>query len=292
MLNRFTRFNYPSRNNPSGSITNAMLANMAQSTIKGRASGAGTGEPQDLNASQVRTILGLATTDSPTFAGLTSPLGNTDGTQNNARFTTPVATTITGSTTLGASHWGKRLIFNSASAITITLPQQSTLTTVAGVWFEYENINTGLVTFVKEGSETLTGNTTCAQNQAGKFFRDTTTDWFNFGATAIVNRPAWAQTTISISTSQTKYICKVQAPCTLNGIYHRCFSIGTAGTFKLQKNGSDITGLTGLVPTTSGSDVSITPISVARGDIISIVADGTLVSVTDLLISPDYTESF
>lgn len=37
--------------------TNAKLANMAQSTIKGRAAGAGTGDPTDLSASQVRTIL-------------------------------------------------------------------------------------------------------------------------------------------------------------------------------------------------------------------------------------------
>lgn len=38
-------------------ITNAKLANMAQSTIKGRAAGAGTGDPADLSASQVRSIL-------------------------------------------------------------------------------------------------------------------------------------------------------------------------------------------------------------------------------------------
>jgi len=40
-----------------GSITNAKLANEAQSTIKGRAAGAGTGAPQDLTAAQVKTIL-------------------------------------------------------------------------------------------------------------------------------------------------------------------------------------------------------------------------------------------
>lgn len=40
-----------------GSVTNAKLANMAQSTIKGRASGAGTGEPQDLTAGQVAAII-------------------------------------------------------------------------------------------------------------------------------------------------------------------------------------------------------------------------------------------
>lgn len=39
-------------------VTNAKLADMAEALIKGRASGAGTGDPQDLTAAQVRTILG------------------------------------------------------------------------------------------------------------------------------------------------------------------------------------------------------------------------------------------
>jgi hypothetical protein len=39
------------------SVTNAKLANMAQSTIKGRAAGAGTGDPADLTDTQVRTML-------------------------------------------------------------------------------------------------------------------------------------------------------------------------------------------------------------------------------------------
>jgi len=42
-------------------VTNAKAANMAQSTIKGRAAGAGTGDPTDLTAVQVKTILGLLT---------------------------------------------------------------------------------------------------------------------------------------------------------------------------------------------------------------------------------------
>lgn len=41
-----------------GSITNAKLADMAQSTIKGRAAAAGTGVPVDLSTSQVKTMLG------------------------------------------------------------------------------------------------------------------------------------------------------------------------------------------------------------------------------------------
>jgi hypothetical protein len=43
---------------PDGSLTNAKLADMAQATVKGRASGAGTGVPTDLTAAQVRAILG------------------------------------------------------------------------------------------------------------------------------------------------------------------------------------------------------------------------------------------
>jgi hypothetical protein len=42
------------------SVVNAYLANMAQSTIKGRAAGAGTGDPTDLTPAQVKTVLGYA----------------------------------------------------------------------------------------------------------------------------------------------------------------------------------------------------------------------------------------
>jgi len=40
-------------------VTNAKAANMAQATVKGRASGAGTGDPTDLTATQARTILNV-----------------------------------------------------------------------------------------------------------------------------------------------------------------------------------------------------------------------------------------
>lgn len=44
-------------------ITNARMADMAQSRVKGRASGAGTGAPQDLTPDQLMAILNEATTD-------------------------------------------------------------------------------------------------------------------------------------------------------------------------------------------------------------------------------------
>lgn len=48
---------------PDGSITNAKLVNEVQATIKGRAAAAGTGVPQDLTASQVKTILAYAASE-------------------------------------------------------------------------------------------------------------------------------------------------------------------------------------------------------------------------------------
>ncbi len=51
----------------SNAITNAKLDDMAQATIKGRPSGAGTGDPADLTAAQVKTILNLASSDISNF---------------------------------------------------------------------------------------------------------------------------------------------------------------------------------------------------------------------------------
>lgn len=49
---------------PDDSVTNAKLANMAQATIKGRASGAGTGDPTDLTGTQATAILDNVVGDS------------------------------------------------------------------------------------------------------------------------------------------------------------------------------------------------------------------------------------
>lgn len=48
-------------------VDNTKLANMAQSTIKGRAAAAGTGDPTDLSVAQVKTILALAAADISDF---------------------------------------------------------------------------------------------------------------------------------------------------------------------------------------------------------------------------------
>ena len=51
---------YPNPTIATDAVGNTQLANMAQATLKGRASGAGTGDPTDLTAAQVLAILGLS----------------------------------------------------------------------------------------------------------------------------------------------------------------------------------------------------------------------------------------
>lgn len=60
------------------SVSNAKLANMAQATIKGRQAAAGTGDPEDLTASQARTAIGLGTaaTQATGTSGATLPFLN------------------------------------------------------------------------------------------------------------------------------------------------------------------------------------------------------------------------
>ena len=52
-------------------VSNAKLANMEAATIKGRAAGGGTGDPQDLTASEARTALGSGATGDALFTAAT-----------------------------------------------------------------------------------------------------------------------------------------------------------------------------------------------------------------------------
>lgn len=70
-------------------VTNAKAANMADSTIKGRAAGAGTGDPTDLTAAQVKTILALSAGDISGLAPIATSGSAADlstGTLPNGRF--------------------------------------------------------------------------------------------------------------------------------------------------------------------------------------------------------------
>ncbi len=87
-------------------VTNAKLANMAQNTIKGRVT-ASTGAPEDLSASQARSVLGLVTIAT---TGLSADATNAVNAQTGTTYT------------LVAGDNNKVVTLSNASAITVTVP--------------------------------------------------------------------------------------------------------------------------------------------------------------------------
>lgn len=66
---------------------------------------------------------------------------------------------VTSSITIEEYHYGAFLRVNSASAITITVPQTSTAYLPEGFNFDIHNTNIGRVTLAKQGSDTISGST-------------------------------------------------------------------------------------------------------------------------------------
>lgn len=232
-------------------------------------------------------VTGIA---SLTATNLTGILGAT--TQNNAQFYNPINTQTGTTYTLTAADCGKYITLSNASAITLTLPQQSSVTTTAGFWCIVRNIGAGTVTIQKQGSETLTGNTTITTNSEVRIERNTTTNWSVFAGTATVNMMGVHTLIQTVSNNTITLVGYAGSPGTLLGVYQKARSIGTAGTFNIQINGSNVTSLTSLVPSTAGSYTAATGANtIARGDQITIVYSGTT-SVVDHGISLDFTQQF
>jgi hypothetical protein len=87
-------------------VTNAKAANMAADTIKGRANGAGTGDPTDLTATQVRTIINVANGADVTGTAITAL----------ATKTTPVDADAVVITDSAASDAPKRTLWSNIKA--------------------------------------------------------------------------------------------------------------------------------------------------------------------------------
>jgi len=101
----------------------------------------------------------------------------------------------------------------------------------------------------------------------------------------------------SITTNNTIVLVGyVGVASTILGIYQKARALTTAGTFAIKKNGTSLSGLGTITPSTNGSYTAATGTGsdnvLARGDQITIVADGTLIGVLDLGISLDLTTNF
>lgn len=256
-----------------------------------------SGLAADVAMSGDATIANTGAVTVATIGGLTPVTTAATQTLTNKTITQTVNAQTGTTYTFVAADFRGTVTASNASAQTYTLPQQSTLTTTAGVGVWLENIGSGTITLVKEGSETLTGNSILLPNTKAFIFRDTTTDWFVFGGTATVNLFGTHVDVGAITTSNTIVLVGyVGVASTLLGIYQKARALTTAGTFAIKKNGTSLSGLATVTPSTAGGYTTATGTGsdnvLARGDQITIVADGTLLGVLDLGISLDLTQAF
>jgi hypothetical protein len=116
-------------------VTNAKLANMVEATIKGRAAGAGTGDPTDLTATQVRTLLGL--TSGGSLAVITTAVGNVGtGEDTLASYTVPAGQLAVNGDTLWFEAFGTMAANGNSKTVRVRFGS-------SGVNLLYEQASTG-----------------------------------------------------------------------------------------------------------------------------------------------------
>lgn len=130
-------------------ITNIYLVNMAESTIKGRAAGVGTGDPQDLTATQVATIVDsfflTPAEGNAAYQPLDSTLTSLAAYSTNGLVTQTAADTFTGRTITGTANEITATNGNGVSGNpTLSLPTALTFTgkTVTGGSFSSPTLTT------------------------------------------------------------------------------------------------------------------------------------------------------
>lgn len=105
------------------SVTNAKLADMATQTIKGRTT-AGTGDPEDLTAAQVRTLINVA----------------------NGATALPAVATFTGNKTLALADINTYNVSQDGTTQTVTIPAQATVVWTTDAEIHIEQGAAGAVT--------------------------------------------------------------------------------------------------------------------------------------------------
>lgn len=206
-------------------------------------------------------------------------------TQANAQFLTPVENKTT-NYSLILSDFGKRIICNSTSDITITLPQHvSFIPPPVGSWVQIENAGFGDVTLIKEGTDTLIGNTLLAPGATAQVSRTSATNWTVQGGTAVIVDSF--QTYISSGNNATYGLIKAPTQGQITHIVSECRT-GTA-TGAVSINGSSVTANNNSISTT----VDIEPVTgnntFIAGDDIDVTLS-SVSSVADIVMSIFYNK--
>lgn len=200
----------------------------------------------------------------------------------------------TGTTyTFVAADFRGRVTADNVAAQTYTLPQQSTLTTTAGVGVWLQNIGSGTVTLVKEGAETLSGNTTLAPGATAYIFRTTTTNWSVFAGTAVINEQVTGSAVGTIVNQAYEISVYMPFAGTILGLALKTTTTTVAGTYTVAVSGSNVTGLTTVVPSASGVrtyTAATAANTFVRGDYITITFAGT--TIIDAFWMLEYTRTY
>lgn len=200
----------------------------------------------------------------------------------------------TGTTyTLAITDLGNDIVATQAAAQTYTLPQTSNVAFPIGSKIKIMNApSSGTMTLVKEGAETLDGNTTLIAGATAFVEKTSATTWKVFGATAIVNEVINFDFTGAIVNQAYDISVRMPFAGTILGLTSKVTSFGTAGNYTVAISGTNVTGLAGITNTTARTNTAATALNTfVAGDFITITMAGT-VTVVDFFGSLEYTRQY
>jgi hypothetical protein len=199
----------------------------------------------------------------------------------------------TGTTyTLAITDLGNDVTFSNAAATTLTLPQTSNVAFPIGSKVKIINLGVGAVTIVKEGAETLLGNTLLAQYATALIEKISATSWQVFGGTAVVNEVI--NFCFSGAILNRAYDISVRMPFagTILGLTSKVTSLVTAGNYTVAISGVNVTGLTAITNTTARTNTTATAANTfVAGDYITLTMASTA-TVVDCFGSLEYTRTY
>jgi hypothetical protein len=193
---------------------------------------------------------------------------------------------------LALTDLGNDVIANNASASTYTLPQTSNVAFPIGSKIKLINLGAGTVTLVKEGAETLLGNTTLITNATAYIEKISATSWQVFAGTAVVTESFSIAFSGALVTNQVYDIAVPNFSGTITGLSLRNTSAVTAGTYTAKIDGTNITGLTAIANSTTRTLTAATAANTfTSGQVISYTPTG-ITSVIDAFITINYTRNY